>query len=71
MVGVHARVLNLFADAQQPGEVQDAEGRATQNPGPQADHDDQDPDVGMGMKLGVWSIFWGHCRIMLIIEDLI
>ena len=48
MVGVHARVLNLFADAQQAGEVQDAEGRATQNPGPQADHDDQDPDVGWG-----------------------
>ena len=54
VVGVHARVLNLLADAQQPGELQDAEGGAAQPRGPQADHEDQNP--GTGSALGIFGL---------------
>ena len=57
VVGVHARVLNLLADAQQPGELQDAEGGAAQPRGPQADHEDENPEMGSlwGFLEGSWG----------------
>jgi hypothetical protein len=51
MVGVHARVLYVLADTQQTGEFQDAEGGAAQPRGPQADHDDENPEK-IGSLLG-------------------
>ena len=48
MVGVHARVLDLLADAQQTGAFQDAEGGAAQPRGPHADHEDQNSGHGRG-----------------------